>query len=146
MLTSGQPKTDQTGAVVALRRGLQVRIEPRIREVEQPSGWLEGDYRQIAAEYLEGHNPQGWEPEEAVARRFTAAVDEAAAPGAEGDIVVVNHGLALSLYLRSTGATIAGSPFDAVPFWRALTFPDAWRLDPESLELTHLFNAGLPPE
>ena len=55
------------------------------------------------------------------------------------DLIVVNHGLALSLYLASR------TRIDLVPFWQALTFPDAWRLDLESGELSHLFHAGLPP-
>ena len=61
VLTSGQPKVDETAAIVAMRRGLNTRIDPRVREAEQPAAWLEGDYRAVAAAYLDGDNRHGWE-------------------------------------------------------------------------------------
>ncbi len=139
VLSSGQPKVDETAAVIALRRGVQVRIDPRVGEVDQPDAWFEGDYRSVAADYLRGDNPHGWEDPGAVAKRFAAALDEALAANDTGDLVVVDHGLALSLYLASKVG------IDLVPFWQALTFPDAWRLDLEAGAIERLFFAGLPP-
>ena len=37
VLTSGQPKVDETAAIIALRRGLATRVDRRVREVEQPA-------------------------------------------------------------------------------------------------------------
>ncbi len=139
VLSSGQPKVDETAAVIALRRGLRVHVDPRVAEVDQPDAWFDGDYRAVAADYLRGANPHGWEGPEAVATRFAAAVEEALAANETGDLVVVDHGLALSLYLASNVA------IDLVPFWQALTFPDAWRLDLEAGTVERLFSAGLPP-
>ncbi len=150
VLTSGQPKADETAAIVALRRGLTTRVDQRVREVEQPAAaWFEGDYRAVAAAYLARDNRNGWEDPEQVAARFTAAVDEALAAPGEGDIVVVNHGLAMSLYLSTLRPVVRDgvrkAAFDLVPFWRALTFPDAWRYDPASNALERAWNAGLAP-
>ena len=139
LVASGVPKANETAMVLALRLGLTVESDPRVAEVDQPTTWFEGDYRAVAAEYLRGSNPHAWEPHHGVVARFAAAVEERLGTLLTGDLVVVNHGLAMSLYLASRAAV------DLVPFWEALTFPDAWRLDLESGELSHLFHAGLPP-
>jgi Histidine phosphatase superfamily (branch 1) len=49
VLTSGQPKVDETAAIVAFRRGLQVRVDPRVRETEEPPKWFDGDFRALVA-------------------------------------------------------------------------------------------------
>jgi len=135
--SSDQPKTRETAAVIALRRGLSVVTDRRFAEVDQRDRWIDDDYRAVAARYLGGFDEPGWEPRAAVVGRFTRAVDEALAAGPAGDLVVVNHGLALSLYLASVAA------IDLVPFWRALTFPDAWRLDLETHALARVFMGGV---
>jgi broad specificity phosphatase PhoE len=150
VLTSGQPKADETAAIVALRRGLQVRMEPRVRETDEPPGWFEGDFRALVARYLEGDVPPGWEPHAAVVTRFNAAVEDGVAALPEGqDLVIATHGRAPSLYLASLKPAIVHHgrtlPFELVPFWRALTFPDAWRLDVEANTLERLFTAGVAP-
>jgi broad specificity phosphatase PhoE len=132
---SGQPKTNETGAIIALRRGLHTAVDERFAEVDQSaSGWIE-NYRETAVEYLRTGASPGWEPHESVVARFDAAI---AAVNADGDVVIATHGLAPSLWLASRTA------IDIVPFWEALTFPDAWRLDLDSGELAHLFSAGAP--
>ncbi|MBI5948249.1 MAG: histidine phosphatase family protein [Chloroflexi bacterium] len=150
ILASGQPKVDETAAIIAMRRGLTTRVDPRVREVEQPAAWFDGDYRTVAAAYLAGDNPHGWEPREHVAARFAAAVDQAMAADGTGDVVVVNHGLAMSLYLAALTPVIreggGGREFDLVAFWRGLTFPDAWRYDPAATELERLWDGGMAPE
>jgi broad specificity phosphatase PhoE len=127
--TSDEPKALETARAIAARRGLAVRVDHRFAEVDRPEVW-DTDYRALAASYLDGSRLDGWEPRIAVAQRFSEAAAEALA-GATADVVVVNHGLALTLFLAAQGACIEdeAAPFDAVAFWRALTFPDAWRLD-----------------
>jgi broad specificity phosphatase PhoE len=151
VVSSESPKADETAAVIALRRGLTVAIDARLAEVDQGGAWFDGDYREIAAAYLAGRGPDHWEPREAVAARFSAAVHAAMAQPGDGDVIVVNHGLALSLYLAGIGPAISGDDgpgrrFEPVPFWRALTFPDAWRLDFEGGTIRRLYFAGLPPD
>jgi hypothetical protein len=53
-----------------------------------------------------------------------------------GDVVVVNHGLAMSLWV----ASMVDVPL--VEWWRALTFPDAWRVDTEARTVQHLWLGG----
>jgi broad specificity phosphatase PhoE len=151
VVSSGSPKADETAAVIALRRGLTVITDPRLAEVDQGGAWFDGDYREIAAAYLAGRGPDHWEPREAVAARFSAAVEAAIAQPGDGDVVVVNHGLALSVYLAGFGPAVRGDDgtdgrFELVPFWRSLTFPDAWRLDFEAGAIRRLYFSGLPPE
>ena len=134
--TSGQPKTDETGAIIALRRGLRTAVDERLGEVDQSaSGWIE-DYRATAKEYLGTGDSPGWEPRESVVGRFESAISEVS--DADGDVVIATHGLAPSLWLARR------TPIDLVPFWEALTFPDAWRFDLETGELTHVFSTGAP--
>jgi broad specificity phosphatase PhoE len=137
--SSGQPKADETAAVIALRRGLRTALDKRFAEVEQDAaGWID-DYRAAAAEYLATGASPGWEAREAVVQRFEAAITDALGDAATGDLVVATHGLALSLWLASRTRT------DTVRFWQELTFPDAWRVDIESGSLVHVFSAGAPP-
>lgn len=136
--SSAEAKARQTAEVVALRRGLTVHVDARFGEVDRPTTW-DGDYSERAARYLATGEGEGWEPREAVVRRFTAAiVDALVCSEDDGDLVVVGHGLALSLYLSSC------SRIAIVPFWHALTFPDAWRLDTATGALEHVFSGGAP--
>lgn len=140
IFTSDQPKVTQTAGVIALRRGLEVVEDSRLREVEQDHSWIE-DYRAAAMDYLRGGpsgESAGWEPRERAAARFGAGVADAmeANRGSSGDVVVVNHGLAMSLWVASI-VTI-----DLVGWWRALTFPDAWRVDLDAGTVDHLWLGG----
>ncbi len=137
--SSSQPKAERTAAVIALRRGLTVKTDEAFREVEKPEEWFDDDedYRAAAAAYLGDGGRPGWDTHAAVARRFADGVERALAANPSGDVIVVNHGMALSLYLASKAR------IDPVPFWRALTFPDAWRLDLETRELVRLFEEGI---
>jgi 2,3-bisphosphoglycerate-dependent phosphoglycerate mutase len=137
--TSGQPKTEGTAAVIALRRGLTVVTDPAFAEVDRPDEW-DVDYRAVAVGYLSGSGRSGWEIPASVVRRFTVGVERALATAGAGDLVVINHGLALSLYLASR------APIDLVPFWQALTFPDAWRLDLDTSRVERLFFGGVAAE
>jgi broad specificity phosphatase PhoE len=128
---SDMPKAAETALVIAMRRGLRTARDGRLSEVDQSaSGWLE-DYDAAAMRYLETGESPGWEPREAVALRIGEAIDDALALHPEdGDVVFVGHGLAPTLWLH------ARKRFgDIAAFWRALTLPDAWRLDLETGEL-----------
>lgn len=56
--------------------------------------------------------------------------------------------MAMSLYLASLAPRLeadgAHAGFELVPFWTALTFPDAWCLDLDRNTLTKLFFGGVP--
>jgi broad specificity phosphatase PhoE len=137
--TSSERKAEQTAGIIAMRRGLQVEMDDAFGEVDRPAEWVE-DHRALAAAYLAGVEHPGWEPRAHVRRRFADAIDRAfaATPG-DGDIVVVNHGMALSLYLELVARV------DIVAFWQALTFPDAWRLEPATGELSRVYSGAPAP-
>lgn len=121
LVTSTEPKARETAEAIAERWQVEVRGDDRLREVERP--WVGDGYRHVAHRYLRGELPDGWEPHEHAARRAADAVREAtgSAPGA---VVVVTHGLLLSIHL----ADLLGPAFDRDSFWSTLAFPDAWSL------------------
>ena len=125
VFTSEERKARETADVLALSLGLQVATDAGFGEVDRPTVWDE-DYRAGAERYLATGAGEGWEPRDSVVRRFDAAIDRAMAATGMGSLVVVNHGLALSLWLASV------AEIDLVPFWRALTFPDGWLVDFEN--------------
>ncbi len=133
--SSDERKARETADVLALRLGLEVRTDPRFAEVDRPQIW-DRDYREVAAAYLAGVVEPEWESPETVRTRFGAAITEALSAAAGRDVLVVNHGLAMSLWAASV------VPLDITEWWRALTFPDAWRIDPEAGSATHLWLGG----
>ena len=134
--TSDERKARETADVLALRVGLPLMIDARFAEVDRPDVW-DRDYRDMAAGYLRGVDEPGWEQRTAVAERFDAGI-EAATAGATGDVVIVNHGLAMTLWLASV------TQLESVTWWRSLSFPDAWRFDPRGGSLEHVWMGGTP--
>ncbi len=133
--SSGERKARETADVIGLRLGIPVHIDERFGEVDRPGVW-DRDYREVAGAYLGGHIEPGWEPRERVLERFSAAVTERISE-AEGEILVVNHGLAMSLWVASH------TTIDLVSWWRELTLPDAWRFEVGSRALEHLWMGGV---
>ncbi len=125
VVASSEPKAVETAEPIADRLGLEVAVDPRLREVTRT--WVGPGYRAVAHRYLRGDVPTGWEVHTEVAERVRGVVDDVSP---EGATVVVTHGLALSLHL----ADRLGAGFDAEAFWSRLAFPDAWALDDDVLE------------
>jgi broad specificity phosphatase PhoE len=135
VLTSDERKAIDTASVVADVKGAEVRIDARFGEVERP--YTHGDYRAIAERYLRDGVAKDWEARPAVISRFASAVDDSAAT--DEPLVVVNHGLAMSLYINSISSDI-----DVMSFWTSLTFPDAWSLDRSTGAVERVFDGGRP--
>lgn len=121
--SSDERKAKETADVIGLRLGLPVGVDAGFGEVDRPEVW-DRDYREAAAGYLAGAGEPGWEDRPAVTRRFAAAVARASS-GTEQDIVIVSHGMAMTLWVASI------APIAVVEWWRGLTFPDAWRIEIE---------------
>lgn len=118
LLTSPERKARETATVIGLRLGLPVHEDARLREADRPDEWVE-DYRERALAYLRGEEAAGWEPREAVLRRFSTAIEERGQETEDG-LVAVAHGLVMALYVA------ARTGVDAATWWETLTLPDAW--------------------
>jgi broad specificity phosphatase PhoE len=123
LVSSTEPKALETATAVARRWDGEVVPDERLREAQRP--WIGPGYRAVAHRYLRGELPDGWEPHADVASRMGAAVTEALAAATGAPVVVVTHGLILSVHLGDR----LGADFDRESFWSRLAFPDAWALD-----------------
>lgn len=129
---SPEPKAQATAAALAERVGLDVRTDDRLVEARRP--WVGDGYRTQAHRYLHGEEPTGWERRVEVAARVGAAIDDLRGLAGPGEVIVVGHGLSLTLHLEA----LFGPPFDAYGFWCRLAFPDAWRVDRDQLSLSRV--------
>jgi len=120
VLTSQEPQAVQTAEEIAAACGGEVSVDGRVREARRPHRWDER-YRERARRYVGGQSYVGWEPQEAVVRRFDAGVRAGIEARDGAPLVIVSHGLALTLWLQSVGAVA-----DVETFWASLAFPDAW--------------------
>lgn len=140
VFSSDEPKARETAAVTALRRGLRPAVDARFGEVDRPQEWVE-DHAALARRYLAGEPLPGWEPHGTVVARFAGAIADAVTVEGGGDVVVATHGMAMTLW----ASAVAGIA-DPVRWWEALTFPDAWRVDPRAGTLEHLYLGGTTAE
>lgn len=123
LIASTEPKALGTAEAIAEVWETEVVADPLLREAVRP--WIGPGYRAVVHRYLRGELPEGWEPHGEVAGRMRAAVEAARAVAGARAIVVVSHGLALSVHLGDR----LGPEFDREGFWSSLSFPDAWVLD-----------------
>jgi broad specificity phosphatase PhoE len=119
-LTSDEPKAQQTAEELLAVCGGTVAIDARVAETGRPRVW-DVSFRELARQYVTGRRHHGWEAHDAVASRFDAAVRAGLDASQAAPLIVVSHGQALTLWLRSVGAIA-----DAPSFWSELAFPDAW--------------------
>jgi broad specificity phosphatase PhoE len=133
LVSSTEPKALETAVAIAERWPAEVREDDRLREATRP--WIGTGYRALAHRYLRGEAHEGWEPQAAVAERIAGAVGDARDAAAGAAVVIVTHGLALSIHLGDR----LGADFDRESFWSRLAFPDAWALEGGTL------HRSLPP-
>jgi broad specificity phosphatase PhoE len=117
LLASPLERTQQSAAPVAAAFSLKVEVEPRIIE---PSNVFEGKVVGLATAL---RNPSilvrllnpirpGWgEAYESIRARMFAAIEEAAASVADGDVILVTHQLPIVMVQRSlSGRLLAHNP------------------------------------
>jgi broad specificity phosphatase PhoE len=132
LLASDEPKAWQT---LALSGERGVTRDRRLGEVRRPERFSD-DFRVGRRRYVSGEALPGWEPQRAVADRFAAAVADAVRTAGPRDVVLASHGMAMTIWLTGT----VGLP-DPAAFWAGLRFPDLFRVDLATGEVT---GAGLP--
>lgn len=123
LVASTEPKAVETAEAIAVRWPAEIHTDDRVREVRRP--WIGTGYRAMAHRYLRGEQHEGWEAHDAVEERMHLAVAEAISRSEGRSVVVVTHGLAMSLHLGQR----LGGDFDRESFWSRLAFPDAWVLE-----------------
>jgi broad specificity phosphatase PhoE len=122
LASSPEPKALATAAPIASAAGCEVHVEPDLREAERPRQRVfpRDEFLALTRRYLAGEPVPGWEPAAEVRRRVADCIERLLA-GTDGDVGVVSHGLALSLYL--------GSSFEE---WRRIELPAVAVVDPDT--------------
>ena len=123
LVSSTEPKAVETAEAIAEHWDVALVPDDGLREAVRP--WIGPGYRAVVHRYLRGELPEGWEPHGDVEARMAASIGAATELAAGRPIVVVSHGLSLSLHLGDR----LGPDFDREWFWSSLAFPDAWALD-----------------
>lgn len=125
LVSSPEAKALQTLGPAARFREDPIVQDARFREVDRPEESWDDAVRQRRCAYLEGDVPAGWEPHDAVVRRFGAGVDWWSRLSGDRPLVVASHGMAMTLWLAGTGAV---PPEQVGEVWQRLRFPDLVRL------------------
>jgi broad specificity phosphatase PhoE len=113
VLSSPEPKAVGTAEPIAARSGVQIELDPRLREVGREANLPDyAAHRDAVRRYLEGEPIEGWESALEARERFAGVLD-----GLD-DAVVVTHATVLSLFL--------GYSFEQ---WGRIALPDVieWR-------------------
>lgn len=135
ILSSPEPKAAETANIIATKLGLPVQIDRGLREHERPKAhWLEHQ-QFIAALANFFSRPDdlvfGAETAKQVTRRFTSAVARVLKNSPEGDLIIVTHGTALTLFMA------AATNISPIPYWNSLDLPALITLS-RSTELSRL--------
>ena len=123
--TSDLERARVTAEIIGRRLGMEVIVDPRLREVNQGAweGMLSteiqaryaGEWAARQRDRLHFRPPGGGESVTDVATRLWAAVDELTAVAPAGPLILVSHGLALAtLVCRACGLPLAQA-FDLIP-------------------------------
>jgi alpha-ribazole phosphatase len=114
----------ETAQALAQAAGLQVRVDPRLREINQ-GRWEGRLFDEIRAEYPEElrrrrENPLAFKPPDGevvgqVRERVLAAVADIVRRYPTQSVAIVSHGLALALVRAHYGDHSAGEIWDLVP-------------------------------
>jgi broad specificity phosphatase PhoE len=125
---STEPKAYQT-----LEPAGTVLRDERFNEVRRQGEPWDGNHIELRRAYVDGVDHPGWEPRDQVARRFGSGIIDHLARAACRPLVVVSHGMAMTVWL--TQQLDLPVPSD---FWAALRFPDALAVDLRRRTITRL--------
>ena len=133
--SSVEPKALQTAQIVAERRSLPVEPVFDLRELRRTEGFVL-DYYAAVRQVLE--NPfksfNGWEPAGEAQTRILTAIERLWMLHEGETLVVVSHGLVLTLYL----AYLTDSA-PTLDLWHSLPFASAVQVNPEVRAILNRF-------
>ncbi|WP_087003521.1 histidine phosphatase family protein [Rhizobium sullae] len=139
IISSPEKKAHQTATLIADRLGLPVRIDPDFREHGRSKvGYIaRGDFEAGITRLLE--NPHqltfGDESADAVFNRMKQAVARARMAQSGGDLMIVSHGTAMSIYAARVLSV------DPLAFWRSLSIPTAIVLNGNEMNVINVQDA-----
>ncbi len=122
--SSDLQRAHMTAKTIAERLGLEVQVEPRLREVNQGAweGMLTADIRsQYAKAWADRQRdpryfqPPGGESQHQVATRLRSAVDDIVLQNPSGPLLVVSHGLALASLICMVDDLPLTQAFERIP-------------------------------
>lgn len=139
--TSPEPKARDTARPLAAARGAPLREEGGLREVRRRGTPLlpRPAYVELVGRFFAGEPVPGWEPRDEARERIRAAVARALEE-AGGPLVVVSHGLVLSLYL----ASLEGRDVPDLAAWEAIPLPGVTLVDAGAGRLVRPFAGSVP--
>jgi broad specificity phosphatase PhoE len=127
--TSPERRASETAALALPSATIHVREQ--LSEVKHPWYITADEQTKAVASYLKGEAVHGWEPRDDVGARL--AVLETDFSSLETDLIIVSHGLLLTIWLdRRIGLE------DPYWFWSNLQMPDAWVADFEDKSLQRI--------
>lgn len=132
--TSPEPKARQTADILGMRLGAWPEDDAGFGEVRRPAACADDHVARVTT-YLSGEPLPGWERSSDALSRFGAAIARARASAAGRDVIVVSHGVVLTLYVE---ALRRGDP---VAFWQSLPLPCAFEADLAHDGIARLFPA-----
>lgn len=115
---SPEGKAVETIAPAAARRGLPLRLDVRLREVERPAVWYEEYEGAVQRFFSLPDPPEGWERRGDALDRVVSCLAEVEERHAGRPAAVCSHGLLLTLYLCG----LKGSEADSFEVWRSIDF------------------------
>ena len=120
VVSSVEPRAEESGRIIADRLGVPFRTAEGLEEQHRDGAWLESEeeFRAAVAGFFAEPDRQAFGPESADAAhaRFAAALDRVTAADS-GDLAVVSHGRVISLFVaRANG-------LEALALWNSLGLP-----------------------
>ncbi len=127
VITSPEPKARATAEPLARVAGIELHVEPDLREAERCAAPVDDRDVFVArvGAWLNGSSIPGWEERDAAAARIVACVERLLA-ASRGDLAIVSHGTVLTLYLASLRGQ---APVD-LAVWEAIPSPAVAVVDP----------------
>ena len=129
VVTSPEPKARATAEPIAAAAGVELRVDPDLREAERGAAPVDDRAAFVARvdAWLGGTRVPGWEERDFAAARIVGCIERLLA-ASSGDLALVSHGTVLSLYL----SWLRGQERVDLDEWAALSLPAVAVVDPSA--------------